>query len=557
MEQRDYSKDLPLEPPEGLISWLKEKGKFRTHVLRYRAARVQEPLSGEWEKVAELKCSGCGGTMYASRIDAEGCHNNYSPAPFGYLDPETGKDVISGNTVKCPMCGETVKVYHSRSFQKGATIEERWPMVITRLEDKLVLMGWCISHFVSKDLTEEIITHPYEAYVVEEKKVIRLMGYIKCISTISFYGHWEQRKTCLDNWGDAELVYPWDPAILQGSTAENSKLDLYMRQAKTRYPVTYLRLWQRHRNVENLVMQGCGYLLGEMIRTECYTCSYERAKGIPKLEDIHWKETRPSKMLGLDGETFRFCRDMRWDPPTLHFFINCRFKGVKLQLPKDLADCVNTGTWWCGRLLDEGLPMMRCVRYLKKQQTRDKRADRNILDDYWRIARQQGYDLKDEHVRFPKDLMREHDRLVREQRMREEAELKKKRDELNLHLQKAFRERLNELERFGWHSGGLFIRPCAAPEELDREGKALNHCVATYKQKHAKGPEAIFFIRKEKEPDKPWFTLELNVKGLTVVQNRGKCNCARTAQVEKFEQDWLEHIRTIKQPKKKKEDKIA
>ena len=76
------------------------------------------------------------------------------------------------------------------------------------------------------------------------------------------------------------------------------------------------------------------------------------------------------------------------------------------------------------------------------------------------------------------------------------------------------------------------IRPCAAPEELDTEGKTLNHCVATYKEKHADGKTAIFFLRRASEPEKPWYTLELKLDDFTVLQNRGKCNCARTAAVE-------------------------
>ena len=66
----------------------------------------------------------------------------------------------------------------------------------------------------------------------------------------------------------------------------------------------------------------------------------------------------------------------------------------------------------------------------------------------------------------------------------------------------------------------------------------------------------IFFIRKKKEPDTPYFTLELDIKTLTVNQNRGNCNCARTKQVEEFESAWLEHIQKLNKSKKT-EVKIA
>ncbi len=552
MEQRDYSKDLPLEPPEGLLPWLKSKGKFRKHMIRYKASRVLDPLTDQWEKAVELKCSGCGQTMYAARVEAGGCHNSCAPAPFGYLDPVTKHDVLSGDKVHCPMCECAAEAVHVTNCRNGKTLESEWPMTVERLEDKLVLIGWYVSQDVDKDNVETISVRPYEAYIVEQKKVVRLMGYMKCMSTISFFGHWEQRKTCLDNWGQAPVVYPWDPAILEGSTAENSKLDLYMKQAKEKYPVTYLRVWQRHRNIENLVVQGCGFLVGELIESESHRYSYQRAKGVPKLEEIRWKEVRPFKMLGLDKDAFQFCRDMKWEESTLLFYRNCLEKGVKLRLPEDLKDCIDARTWWCNRILEEGLPMMRCVRYLKKQKAMDKRVDSNILDDYWRIARREGYDLEDDHVRFPKNLMREHDRLVQEQRLREEAKRRKEREEQNRKLKEGFKKRAKELKRFNWTRGSLIIRLCEAPEELDQEGKALNHCVANYKNSHAEGQRVIFFIRKVKEPDKPYFTLELNVKDLLVVQNRGKCNCSRTKQVEEFETAWLEHIRALGKEKKKR-----
>ncbi len=552
MEQRNYAEDLPLEPPEDLIEWLQKQGKFKTHLLRYKAARVQDPLTDQWEKMVELKCSGCGQTMYAGRIDAGGCRSSCAPAPFGYLDPVTNHAVTSGNHVKCPMCGCSVEAVHVGSCRYGRTMGEAWPMVVTRLEDRLVLIGWYVGQFADKDAVEEISVKPYEAYVVEEKKVIRLMGYIKCLSAIRFFGHWEQRKTCLDNWGAAPLVYPWDPAILEGSTAENSKLDLYMKQAEKNYPVTYLRIWQRHRNLENLVMQGCGKLVGELIDEESHRYSYQRARGIPHMDSIRWKEVRPSKMLGLDAGAFRHCRDMEWDPATLRFYQNCREKGVTLRLPEDLADCIEAKTWWCNRILEEGLPMMRCVRYLKKQKALDKRVDNHILDDYWRSAGREGYDLTDEHVRFPKNVMREHDRLMEAERVRREMAKEQEREELNRKMTEGFRKRSKEFSRFNWQNGGLLIRMCEAPEELDAEGKALSHCVAGYKNTHATGGSVIFFIRKAREPDKPYFTLELDIKTLEVKQNRGKCNCVRTKQVEAFETAWLEHIKAVSRKTKKR-----
>ena len=448
------------------------------------------------------------------------------------------------------MCGCAAEALHIGRGRGGHYGKEYWPLTITRLGDRLALVGWCVGKYISCEGEERISCRQYEAYVVEEHKVVRLMGYIKCLSTVSFFGHWEQRKTCLDNWGEADLVYPWDRRLLIGSTAENSKLDLYMRAAKEPYPVTYLRLWQRHRNIENLIMQGCGALVGEMIRAESCRYSYERARGVPQLAEINWKEKRPAKMLGLSGEEFRFCREFKWTPEELQFYRLCRETGIRLRVPEDLADCKAAGLHWCRWVIEkERAPLLRTVRYLKRQRTKDRRADRHILDDYWRIAKSEGYDLSDEHVRFPKDLLRAHDRVTEERRVREEAQRARDRAEKNEKLREAFAARLEALAPLAWQHSGILIRPCAAPEELDAEGRALSHCVATYKDKHVSGKTAIFFVRKGSEPDKPWFTLELKLDDFTVVQNRGKCNCARPKAVEAFEAAWLEHIRPMKKKK--------
>lgn len=543
MEQRDYAAELPQEPPEGLVPWLQKQGKLQEHVIWYKAAWVHDPLTGQRKRMAQLRCSACGDTMYAGRIPNPG-HT------FGYVDPESGHPVSHGNHVRCPMCGCAAEALHVGRGRGGRYGKEYWPLTITRLGDRLALVGWCVGKYISCEGVERISCRQYEAYVVEERKVVRLMGYIKCLSTVSFFGHWEQRRNCLDNWGEADLVYPWDRRLLIGSTAENSKLDLYMRAAKEPCPVTYLRLWQRHRNIENLIMQGCGALVGEMIRAESYRYSYERARGVPQLAEINWKEKRPAKMLGLSGEEFRFCRAFKWTTEELQFYRLCRETGIRLRVPEDLDDCKAAGLYWCRWVIEqERAPLLRTVRYLKRQRTKDRRADRHILDDYWRIARGEGYDLADEHVRFPKDLLRAHDRVAEERRVREEARQARDRAEKNEKLREAFAARLEALAPLAWQQGGILIRPCAAPEELDAEGRALSHCVATYKDKHASGKTAIFFVRKASEPDKPWFTLELNLSDFTVLQNRGKCNCARPKAVEAFEAAWLEHIRPMKKKK--------
>ena len=50
---------------------------------------------------------------------------------------------------------------------------------------------------------------------VEEKKIVRLMGYMKNIGgRICLFGEWRQRKQFEDVYGSAKLIVPWDKSLL-------------------------------------------------------------------------------------------------------------------------------------------------------------------------------------------------------------------------------------------------------------------------------------------------------------------------------------------------------
>ena len=51
--------------------------------------------------------------------------------------------------------------------------------------------------------------------------------------------------------------------------------------------------------------------------------------------------------------------------------------------------------------------------------------------------------------------------------------------------------------------------------------------------------KSIFFIRRAESPKESYFTLQLDTATGKVLQNRGRHNCARTPEVEAFEQAWI------------------
>lgn len=262
--------------------------------------------------------------------------------------------------------------------------------------------------------------------------------------------------------------------------------------------------------------------------------------GMVELEEINWNETRPAQMLGLTKDELRMGRSQEWGLLFWRLFSRTKAAGETLAR-KDIQNAFRLGDNTVLDLIGCG-PVGKSIRYLLRQcetlaaEVDDAGADGWIPDvptllDYWHMSEQLGRDLTDSSVRFPVDLLQAHDAVT---------ELLKQR-ELDA-LAGSFRLRRKQLKKYIFAADGLIIRPAASQRELTEEGDALHHCVSTYGKRHAAGDTAIFFIRRVSRPKEPYYTLELDEKALTVQQNRGLCNCARTPEVQAFEDKWLSWI---------------
>ncbi len=136
---------------------------------------------------------------------------------------------------------------------------------------------------------------------------------------------------------------------------------------------------------------------------------------------------------------------------------------------------------------------------------------------------------KDKRTIYPKDFQAAHDELMA--KMHEEED-------------RPVLDRFRKSQRIitgmtgPFTADGILIRPASSPNELRRESSELHHCVRTYVAKVAEGRTSILFIRKEEEPDRPWYTLELDLYG-NVVQCRGEHNCGYPPEVDAFIKKWM------------------
>lgn len=174
----------------------------------------------------------------------------------------------------------------------------------------------------------------------------------------------------------------------------------------------------------------------------------------------------------------------------------------------------------CKEILKELKSVNRMVNYMKKQKVAPSRLVQ-MWRDYLRMAEAEGYDTTDDIVRLPKDLKARHDALVDAINERTNAEKMEKEKEKHAALNKKIWEHLPEAKRYFWEDEKYMIIPAGRCEELIEEGRTLHHCVGagtTYMDKMAAGRSWILFLRRKKELEKPYYTIEIRMEDDQILQ---------------------------------------
>lgn len=196
-------------------------------------------------------------------------------------------------------------------------------------------------------------------------------------------------------------------------------------------------------------------------------------------------------------------------------------------------------------------------RYLAKMNGVDKWQERNEYKDYIDMRIRAGYDLTNEIFLFPKDLHRRHNEMVMEL---EKEKIDKRKKEV---LEKFTKIKLkyNRLsDKYSAAAGGLIIRPAKDAAEIVEEGRILHHCVGgdNYLSSHNSGRSFILFLRKIKEKDLPYITVE--IRGEEVVQWYGAYDRKPDKQMieawlEKYIKELKKHEKMLKKAKKSSKTK--
>lgn len=185
------------------------------------------------------------------------------------------------------------------------------------------------------------------------------------------------------------------------------------------------------------------------------------------------------------------------------------------------------------------------MKYREREDIRIERK-RNMAKDwieYLKWCEELKYDTDNMFIYMPKNFKKVHDRTAKEyqelkekeaakEKKRREREARKRMEETKRALEEILEDNKGIQNAFQVKGKGLLLVVPSSLEALKTEGAALHHCVGTYVDRVARGETNIFFIRKEKEPDKPYFTMEW--RDNEVIQCRGNHNCGMPPEVKAF-----------------------
>lgn len=156
--------------------------------------------------------------------------------------------------------------------------------------------------------------------------------------------------------------------------------------------------------------------------------------------------------------------------------------------------------------------------------------------DYIDMSKAMKIDLTRKSLRFPSNIREAHDTIL------------ERYNEVKIEVEnEVFREATEKLYAgLPEYAKGVFciVFP-KLRSDLVVEGQSLKHCVGndSYYKNHIEGSKMIFFVRKVEEPEKPFFTMELDMEEFRIKQLYGYCQCIPTMAVKKFADDFVSRLK--------------
>lgn len=230
---------------------------------------------------------------------------------------------------------------------------------------------------------------------------------------------------------------------------------------------------------------------------------------------IDQKQTELAKLLKIDSSRLKRLKKMDANVDMLRWMQY--EKLVNKIWPDDMIRDFGEAGFSTSEFnfLPTPISFVKCWNYIKKQMLISSGTMWQTLitwRDYINMADQLKMNTKLDQIAKPKDLKAAHDECIL---LREKGAAKKEAQQLAKKWPKVNKQ-LPKLKKFEYTADGYTIVAPESIEDIVMEGRILKHCVHTcdyYFDRIQKDESYLFFLRKAKSPDVPWYTLEVEPSG--------------------------------------------
>lgn len=272
--------------------------------------------------------------------------------------------------------------------------------------------------------------------------------------------------------------------------------------------------------------------------------------------------------VGMNGSFWRLteknrkatCNFMRQNPQFRNLSLREIREAMRADNPADYGNYLRVIPSWHRSSNPRGI--YPCVsyedyKYMKKQQKKFKSSYNDeehafnelvyTYNDYIRMLYQSEHNTKDVYWRYPSDIQAFHDRLLEENRIKEEAEriAREKAEEKRLREKKlAFKRIVKKFEKLNGTIDGYSIFVTSDYKEWERQAEALHQCIVAsgYYQGTADGNYTIVFIQKEGVPVATAQVYPSGTIGQFYADETDRNNCNPSEEVAAAFNKWLETV---------------
>ena len=413
------------------------------------------------------------------------------------------KEPKHGKATKCPACKAKALFKAHTRLQTLATSEYHGE-IIQRFNGGIVIRSFAQKQWYGRrDYRDpEIRTTEFKRVLIFDDGKIKKYDwtlyknkYIRWIQDKSYF----PRKENYIGW--MKLYKRNLTQLKKHSLLKQSAIDLWPELPSS--VTNYLELEKGNPAVEMLARLGMFRLAREIIEERYDSGLFdENATELSKMLKIDKSRLKRLKEMDANLESLRWMQyekiaDTIWPDEMIKDFGEANFPTSAFNF------------------LYAPIGFVKCHNYLKKQAAIMDESMKQVLitwRDYINMADRLKMNTKCDQIAKPKDLKVAHDELVlliQSKGLEKQAEaIEKKWPKVNGQLPK--------LQKFEFTLGEYTIVAPKSVLDIVTEGTILKHCVHTcdyYFSRIQTDESYLFFLRRSKQPDMPWYTLEVEPSG--------------------------------------------